>query len=239
MPTVDWNLKATWDDKYRTRAPDALPDEFIYLHYNRSNMFEAIRRDTIRIYNALGWAVDTALIIIGGGYGWSEEVLRNDLGMTTIVTVDTSTYVHNTAAATEEQEIRDAIIAAGLDPDSGRGLGKFNQLMNDPGNKSRVGFILDEDTLTIQGRQAIRNALGTNPDVVFSELVLDSLTDTEIPLASNAMNSFPGNPSVQHYVGVLQPEADQDVDMNWKTLADWKLMLPGDTFIRTGTFEVL
>ena len=76
---------------------------------------------------------------------------------------------------------------------------------------------------------------------VITETVLESLEDAEATALSVAGHAFPGQVNVIHMVYTLSatnPDA-QDPAFNWKTLADWKLLIPADVFIDASTYEVL
>lgn len=70
--------------------------------------------------------------IIGGAFGWLGEYLPGK-----VYSVDTSEWVHNAKDQSADDELRDAIIAGGLDPDAGIGKQLFDRY-SDPSPRAKI-----------------------------------------------------------------------------------------------------
>lgn len=249
MPLKDWNLKSTWDSAYRfgaegdTGHPNTRDE--VVLHYNR-----AIKRPDADVHaqklaDALGWvAPGPSILIFGCGFGWTVEALE-DLGFLTVVGVDTSIFIQGNKDLTEETEIDEAIIAAGLDPNVGTGFydgpavkARLLARGGGMGNRSRSSRgVLNESGNNGGSRGRIKQALGLQGNEriewVVSEAVLSSLTDAEAIVGSNDLAIISNNTA--HFVHKFKPGGDPG--FNWKTLEEWKLLLPSDTFVEAGTYR--
>lgn len=253
MPVKDWNLKSTWDEAYRIGAEGKIGGYFpsvrdeVVLHYNRAVKRPEADVHAARLAAALGWtAPGPTILIVGAGFGWTAEALEG-LGFLTVVGVDTSTFIQGNKDSTEETEIDDALIAVGLDPDVGAGFwdgpavkARLLAIGGGAGNRSRSSRgVLDEDGSNGGSRGRIKQALGLQGNEriewVVSEAVLSSLTDAEAIAGSNDLDIIGNNTA--HFVHRLKPGGDPT--FNWKTLEEWKLLLPSDTFVQAGTYRVL
>jgi len=101
--------------------------------------------------------------------------------------------------------------------------------------------IYDYDITTGSGRNAIKQALGVtgNNKVnwMISEDVLPILSDTECGQLDGWMHDLGTN--VAHWVSVLNAGSNQDVRLNWKTLAQWKALMPSSWVVSRGATEIL
>ena len=245
MPLKDWNLKATFDEAYSFGAegdvghPNTRPE--IRLHYHRAIKWPQARQRATRLAQALGWsAPGPVMVVLGAGFSWLPEAFEVDHGFTHIVGVDISNYIQNNLAGTEEGEIDAEIAAVGLDPNSGEGLAIKNKLF-DGGNRVRASRgVLNSAGRTQQERNAVRNALGlqgnTQPDLILTESVIESLTDQEFVDESARLRAW--TPLIIHFVVTTRP-GQTPGDFNWHTLAEWKTLGPLDTFVEETTFNVL
>ena len=243
MPLRDWNLKATWDAAYSIGAEGDVghsgsrPE--VKLHYHRRVMGPVCQTRAVGIAQALGWvAPGPSLIIVGAGFGWTAEALEQ-MGFTRVLSLDISQYVQGNKDGTEEAEIDAEIVGVGLTPGIGEGQA-LKQRLFDGGVRSRATRgVLNEDGAGGASRGRIRQALGLagnqQANWGLSESVLESLTDAEAVNASGIAHQYCTN--VAHYVVTLR-EGNQP-GYNWKSLADWKLLIPIDSFIEAGTFRVL
>lgn len=129
--------------------------------------------------------------VVGAGFGWGVEGIIQETGAN-VVGIDISDYVIGEQANTETAELRQLIIDAGLDPDSGRGA-EILSFIDDGAPRANV-VVLQEDANTNQSRNAIRQALGGNwPDVcIVEDLIDEATTDQEITAVNNALNLFAG-----------------------------------------------
>ena len=243
MPFKDWNLKATWDAAYSIGAegdtghPNTRAE--VRLNYHRKAMLPVCQARAAGIAQALGWsAPGPSIIIVGAGFGWTAEALEA-MGFTRVLGLDVSSYIQSNKGGTEETEIDAKIVAVGLDPATGEGQTIKGRLF-DGSVRTRAGRgVLNEGGVGGASRGRIRQALGLagneDADWGLSESVLESLTDAEATSASSVAHQFCTN--VAHYIVTLR-DGNQP-GYNWKSLEDWKLLIPTDTFIEAGTHRML
>lgn len=255
MPRKTWDTKADWDAEYRKGIEwDGFPSaglgarSEVKLHFVRAIREASIQRIADFYESFLTPAnFNRRFIIIGGGFGWvAQELLVR--GFTDIVVVDTSAYVQAEKGNTDEQEVRDAITAVGLDPDTGRGAVLLERGSPAASRGPRGGTIsiVDEDISTSAGRTAVRDALigNGNPQIVISEDVVTSLEDAEVLSLNDSMQAWSGPQTIAHIVTALPTDTvgvpeRYGAPFNWKTLADWKALLPDEIWIDIGTGDVL
>jgi hypothetical protein len=248
VPLQDWNLRSTFDGAYGSiiRSP---PGEHsgvpIHVHYLRSALRGVAIPVAAYFDSYLGPAAyNQRFVIVGGGFGWIADELL-DRGFTNIVVAETSQYILDNMDLDDEADVRDACEAAGYD-------------RNSPGVDALVGWfartgvprrrrgqvaedvpIVSADISTPQGRNAAKSVIGGNPQIVVSEDVIGTLSDAEAIQFAADCQKWGGQQTVVHLVTTLDPDASQDPGYNWKTLADWKLLIPSDIFIDAVTGEVL
>lgn len=243
MPLKDWNQKSTWDAAYSFGAEGEwghpnTRDE-VRLHYHRGIKRPDADTHASRLASALGWTPPSpTILIVGAGFGWTVEALE-DQGFLTVVAIDTSTFVQGNKDSTEEAEIDAEITLVGLDPASGRGA-QIKAKYFDGGNRSRASRgVLDEEGNNGGSRSRIKQALGLSGndqiEWVVSEAVLESLDDAEAVDGSTRLHIIGDN--IAHFIHPLRQ--GNHPGFNWKTLEDWKTLLPNDTFIEAGTYRVL
>jgi hypothetical protein len=216
----------------------------VRLHYNRASKAGAVALDhATKLAAALGWTPPGLSIgIFGAGFSWTAEALET-LGYLTALGLDVSNYIQSEKDNTEDADIDSAITAVGLDPATGEGLDIKNRVVargGGVGNRTRATRgVLDESGGNPGSRGRIKQALGLSGndqiEWTLSESVIESLTDGEVLAGSNDLNIIGIN--VVHFVHTLR--SNQDAGYNWKTLEDWKTLIPGDTFIEAGTYRVL
>lgn len=147
--------------------------------------------------------------VVGAGFGWGVEALIAETGAA-VVGIDISDYIAAEQGNTEEAELRAAITAAGLDPDSGKGAAILAGIY-DGQPRSNV-IVLQEDASTNTSRGNIRAALGGWPDVVIMEdLIDDTVTDQEITQVNNAANLFAGTQRVIWIARATPARSLQDI----------------------------
>lgn len=239
MPRVNFNTKANFDAAYDIGGepeghPNTRPE--VRLHYHRAVMRPLAFQQADALVAALNLTVDSRIVLVGAGFGWSMERFQQ-LGILNVVGTDTSPYIQNNKSTTETTELRQEISRTGLDPDAARGATLLARYLDGGTRTALATRILNETLSTNQSRQNVRGALGGNPDWVISEEVISTLTDAEATTLSNNMRGMPGNVSVAHLTTTTRD--GQDPAYNWKTLEQWKTLLPNDTFIETGTYRVL
>lgn len=244
MPLITYNTKADFDNAYRIGAePEGRPNNRpeIKLHYNRAVLFPLHEKRAAKLVEIFNWPTDTNILIVGAGYAWTAEVLETDYGYTNIVTTDTSNWIQSNQDTTEEADIDAAIQAVGLDPATGDGLTKKNRILGrgrGPGNRRRHSRSIQNEALNNNGsRNRIRSVLG-DIQVGITEEVITTLTDQEVTTISGWVDNINPNIDRIHLTTVRQVKG-QDEGYNWKTLAEWKLLLPNDTFVSLNSWEVL
>ena len=163
----------------------------VRVHYHKWAMQPILAAMWARLAPILNIASSEHVCIVGAGFGWGVDAFIAETGATT-VGIDISDYISAEQSNTEETELRAAISAVGLDPDSGRGAVVLAEIY-DAQPRSNV-IVLQEDAQTNTSRQAIRAALNNNwPSVVIMEDLIDAnTTDQEITQVNNAANLFAG-----------------------------------------------
>lgn len=232
---IDYGLWSTWQQLYDLDAEPELGPVFrphVRLSYHRAVLMKLARDQAQAYIRVLGWQPTQKIGFVGCGFGWTVEVLQNDHGFTNIVGADTSTFIQTNKGGTEEADINAGIIAIGLSPLVGEGA-TIKAKLFDGGPRARVP-VLNQSGATAQSRAAIKQAAGGNLDIAFTEDVLEAWSDADCQTISTAMHQLA--PVVQHLVTTLQ---GQEVTGNWKTLSSWKALLPNDTFLAAGTYEIL
>lgn len=243
MPLRTWDTKADFDAAYDFGAePGGIPGGTaeVRLHYSRSalwSFFRDVHAPTMA--DKLGWTPPGGrIVIVGAGFGWTIEALEL-LGYTEVVGIDTSTWVQSVQGQNENADIDAAIQRAGLDPTVGRGSTVRDRCRLLAGSGARAGAtrpVLDEDASDNGSRRRILQQLTGNPNTppawVITESVLESLDDTEAVMLATGLRGW--GASLVHVV--LDTPEDVPLDgynsgYNWKTLAEWKALLPADTIL--------
>jgi len=239
MPFKTWDTWADFQGSYDIGAePDGHPNtrEEVRLSYHRAVMLPLARDRATNVARVLNWLPTMKIVVIGCGFGWFVEVLKNELGFTDVVGTDISLYIQANKSGTEEADINAAIQAVGLNPLLGDGA-TIKGRLHDGGTRSRV-TVLNENAQTAQSRNAIRQAF-TGPGQVawaFSESLIESLTDAEAAQGSGFLHQVANN--VGHLV-VTTRDGQTPGEFNWKSLQEWKALLPNDIFVEAGTYAVL
>jgi hypothetical protein len=211
------------------------------LHYHRSVMDGVAQRIATHFDAYFGPAAfNSRFCVVGCGFGWTIDHLI-DRGFTNVVGTETSVYVLAEMDNSDEAELRTAITAVGLDPDTGRGAELLARHLTTGARRGRklgagVVTILGADISTDAGRTAVRTELGGWPQIVVSEDVMTNLTDAECLQFHADCGAFGGPQTVVHLVTPLMP--NQDAGYNWKTLDDWVALIPSAIWISAVTGEV-
>ncbi len=117
-----WN-KASFDKFYRFSGESnghwgGRPG--IVLHYHEYSVGQYQRNRYAPLLFALlaanGLVAGDSIILVGGGFNWTGEGLER-LGVD-VLSTDISSYIQNEKGNTEESEIRQACLDAGVDPDT-------------------------------------------------------------------------------------------------------------------------
>ncbi len=76
---------------------------------------------------------------------------------------------------------------------------------------------------------------------MITEEVITCLDDTEATQLSTFLNNISNQ--VVHYTTEIDPDklasGNQDPNYNWKTLEDWKLLLPNDLIMSSADYRVV
>lgn len=164
------------------------------------------------------------VLIVGAGFGWGVRALKNRLGCAAIG-IDTSDYIQNAKATSDQVEISAKIIAVGLDPTTGRGFEILN-FCRTPGFRAKE-IVLNEDMSTPESRQRIVTALGGNPTwICVEDIVDDSMTDAEITTLATRLDQ--SSAKVFWTYTVTQNRTAQDL-----------ATLSGDRVITHGYFDLV
>lgn len=243
MPLKSFSTKADFDAAYDIGAerdgynPDVRSE--VRLGYNRAVMYPICQQRAAGLQQALAYSASTRLVVVGAGFGWTIEALRAlGIGSTgKIVGTDTSAYIHNNKGLTDLTEVQTRITSVGLTTALGEGLTLVNRLATAGARSLVAADILNEATpANNAARTRIRSAVGAAGYEVLTESVLESLTDAECVSLSNGWHAATTG-RIAHYV-VTTRDGNQP-GWNWKTLAQWKALLPNDTFVEAGYWTVL
>lgn len=225
--------KADYDAAYSIRVeryfgghPPDRPE--VRVNYHKWGMKPILEGRWAKLVPALGLSSSDLICVVGCGFGWGVDALIAESGAT-CVGVDISDYIAAEIGNTEEAELRAVITAAGLDPDTGRGLELMGHI-HDGQPRSNIVF-LQTDMSSANERQQIRQALGGNwpTHVIFEDMVDDSWTDTDIINARNAGNGFGGSQTlIWIYTSTANRSAQQLATLtgNLVALADGTLVNP-------------
>jgi len=242
MPFKDFNTKTAFDEAYSIRAerlvgghPATRPE--VRLGYTRLTMapFCAARAEAIP--RLLQWTPPGPSVLwIGSGFAWTVEYLEA-AGYDRIVALDTSAWVHEQKARDESADVDPAIAAVGLDPTIGEGAALRAKLMDGgPRVRTRRG-VLDEDLTTHPSRGRVRQALGLagnqRAEWAVTESIMENLTDAEAIEVSTRLHV------VATAVVHLVPPTSPPYEANHNPLEAWKALIPGDTWMLSGSFQVL
>ena len=108
---------------------------------------------------------------------------------------------------------------------------------------SNPGRILQGDILNVASMDGVRSAMGVpgnkKIDVIITEDVLPCLSDAEIAVALPILRDISG--TMFHIITCSDNDHTRHPDLNWKTRAQWRALLPVseliyDTELTTGVF---
>lgn len=246
MPFKTYITKADYDSDYDIGAePDGHPNTRpeIRLHYCRAVLYPVAKLRATGIMDAMGWRPPgPALVIVGAGFGWLAEALEQN-GFTRVAGIDTSPYIHSDKNNSEASDYDKAIVAAGLDPNSGEGARVKADLISRTGSGPRTRAsrgVLNQNGNTQQSRNAVRTALGLSgnqqPDWLLTDDMIAELTDAEFLQASTSLKNWV--PNLAHFVRTAD-SGQAPGTFNQKPLEQWKALAPADTFIEKSTYRKL
>jgi SAM-dependent methyltransferase len=230
--------------------PDGHPNtrNGVFLVYPRKFVLDMMRERWAWLAPALGLTATSSLIIVGCAYGYQIEALA-ELGITRVIGTETSTAMRTRLAQSEDAEIQAALAADGLTHTSGRGQELYNlwNVRAGQARSARAADILNEDLANNGSRNNVRNAIqakgGTSWDVI-TENVLTVLSDAECTTLAGRARSLSGISRLIHLVSTTTPKRQRgDLSLppiyNWKSVAEWKALIPADTFVSLYTREIL
>jgi len=202
--------KADYDGAYRYHVERRMPGggpppaenrPGVVIRYHRLYMKPMIAAMWAKLQPILNILPGDFVCVVGAGFGWGVEAVIAETSAT-VVGIDISDYIATAQSTTEEAELRAEVAAAGLDPDTGRGLEVMSFIYDAQPRTSVV--VLQEDMSSSQSKQAIRAALGNvwPSVVVYENIVDDTWTDTDIINARNAGNGFGGS---QRLIWIYKP----------------------------------
>jgi len=238
MPVVEFNTKADFDSVYSIgMEPDGRPNTRpeVRLQYHRASMFPYSQYRAQKLVELFAWPTATKILIVGSGFGWTAEALETS-GYTNVVGIDTSAWIQTSQDTSEETEINAAITAVGLNVNTGRGS-ELKGRMYSTGNRRRSSRAIANEGMQNNGSQNRVRSLLNGVQVGISEDVLPALSDAEIVDLGLRINLVDAGVQVIHLV--TTGGTNQDPRFNWHTLAEYKLLIPSDTFIDLSTWEVL
>lgn len=237
--------KALYDAQYSVRAWEhgvrdqpRVPRHHYNWFVNTQGPNARLRKVAQRFINHPSWNQITDIAIIGGGFGWTAEILLELDPTINIINVETSPHVINTLATSEEADLRGYLTDDGFDPDNIDFLMHPDQSrtltnaevwatwLRPDGVRSAI-TTLDNDLSTNGQRRDVRQALGNNIDALITEVALDSHTnDPEIENFLDVVEQTRPNPgcTVIHYI-----EYQAGMDVAWgyisKPIAEWATYL--------------
>lgn len=244
MPLVDINdplhLGVTCGAEGEWGHPNTRDE--VRLVYARKHVVPILRERWAWLVPLLGLTSTSSVCLIGAGYGYSLEILA-ELGITRVIGTEPST-LRTKASQSEDADIQAAIQAVGLTIATGDGLTLYNALRDRPGTArcTRASDLLNEDMSSAASRNRVRNALsakgGASWDVI-TENVLTVLSDAECVTLSTRAHQLSGVSRVIHLVSTTMASGFQNPIYNWKTMQQWKALLPLDIFVSVYTQEMV
>lgn len=246
----NWATKAGFDSVYYRPAEAGRPAgrPKVIVNYCRWAVYPEAQKYA-DFYTTITSPTDS-IVVIGSGFAWSLEILVDQYGYdpALVTGVDTSGYVQGAKATTEEQDIRDAIAAVGLDPDGIVPHPVTGETTTGPeilarclaDTRPRATITVLDETLSNQGsRNRVLAATGGSADFVISELVLSGLTDAEAQLVDSQMASLDIG---QTWHVVMDEMFQGSIDRhgwNVKSLEEWKQLMPNSSFVSARDFRVV
>lgn len=213
-----------WHDQYDVGTGifvGEFPD-FKELRWNYHRQWAVVSWNsyTDSLLAALGWLPDDKMVVVGAGFGFLEEHLRDHDGFTNLLSIDDSVWIQAAKATTEDADMDAQIAAVGINPLAQEGRDLKAQL-TDGGTRARLP-ILNENLMTKESRTTVKQQFSGQVDVVFSDFMILWLTDAEAISLSEQLNQ----------TGAMVQHATCN-GIDGRTLTDWVALIPGDTFVDT------
>lgn len=242
---------ATWDralfeSQYRSKAWGYGTrgwNKAISFHYHWWGQGRRLQ-GLVNQYMAMpGFAQVSDVAIIGGGFGWTAELLAPH-GVNCI-SVDTSPYVVDNENVSEEAELREILTLQGLDPDN---LPTFmsptdpntplapgevwNYWLRSDGVRTSIP-VEQEDLSTNASRRRVRQRLGNNIDAILTEHVLDGQeTEADVLTLLERSEQLRPNPACT-VIHIMAPSLDGDPQFINQERAYWRNLLDTNGFNHT------
>lgn len=251
MPLYSLETKEQWDWLYDIGAEGAWGKpggrKEVRLHYHKFVALPGDRKNAAAIVEAMGWDIDTRLLVYGCGFGW---ILRGfwEAGVQLIHGIENSPYVQNNLLINEDADIAAAIAAVGLVTNTGDGLTLFNAFRDNGNPRSLMPTrIHDTDITSKQQMNSLKSAIG-GPGAEVLTYGCPPLTSFNnrddaqaIELADYLDDLQPAR--MTHLIAPTVSETTlpdgTPIALNAKTGEEWKAILPRDTFIELGTWRVV
>ena len=201
----------------------------VRMQYHRCVMMEMKRGHAAIVANELPGG--STVLVIGAGFGWLEEILREMRADLHIVSSEISEYVHSVKNTTEQKDIEDNMTAVGLTVEDER----WHELMGIclDGKRSRVSLFA-HDITNLTGRESLIQLIDTDVyDYVITEDVLPCITGDASDLLVNC--EVMGN-NVIHFLTPGDPDINQHEGYQWSTIPEWGNSLESSGF---GTQKVV
>jgi len=203
-------------------------------HYNWFANKQSTQNNITAMMAAPGFAQVSDVAIVGGGFGWTADLLAG-MGINAVV-VEISPWILANKDLSEEQQIRDDLTEFGFDPDNLPTLIGPDyttpvdpwQYWLRPEGKRCIATVLEEDLSTNTSRRNVKQALNNNIDAIVTEFALDAYEagdDAGPALLAERCDALRPNPACT-VVHIIQPN-ENDTFLNWKTAAEWRTFLDG------------
>lgn len=212
-------------------------------HYHHFAQLERLENLVNKYIGLPGFASLSDIAIVGGGFGWTAELLAGH-GINAI-SIDVSPYIIDNESISEEAELRTHIALLGHDPDNLDPTIKFMsdvdpnlelttsemwvKWLRPDGVRTSIP-VENEDLANPGSRNKVKQRLGNNMDAILTEDALEGE-----PLDSDALTiierceQLRPNPAVT-VIHLITGAIVADARLNSKTGADWRAFLDANGF---------
>ena len=227
-----------YPERYGKNRPG--PKVLNYYHWRVMLPTSQVRADYL--FNVWGPQVNNTVAIIGGVYGWTIEELNRLSKLKEKVCFEVSDWVRDTWNISEEEELRQSIMAAGEDPDT------LEFIIDEQGNTGNaLQYMLRPDNpLRTTCEIIIADISDQNPtyqnayDRLISEDVFPTQTREQVKSILHGMHfSNKLRYPCYHVVTTLVNDSPQDPQFRWQSLEAWYAEIaeeyPGDIVLDATT----
>lgn len=213
--------------------PEGYPAERpeMRMAYHRRVMIPYTQDYADDLVPALGITATSRVLVVGGGFGFLAEVLRDDYGLADarVVTLDPSDYIANALTTTEEPDANGAVMDVGLRLSTDEGKAAKGALF-DGGARCRVRPSLSK----LASQSEANSVKGMFPSSAIDFAITDDgylnyHNDAEIAEIFSALDLL-GAAQTWHVV--------YEDWGNARPLAEWKALKPAHKFIAYGSWAV-